>query len=210
MRIYRRIGTAAVIGITIVGLAACGTDTVRDRGAVCDAGNAGEAAGQVAVDVAAELTTEGQALAAIGFQVVDIQPGAAEMPAATEAAADPSPSATTDTGQERTKPGMRPHRLNRVLLRRNTLHGEVVVQTKDGTKTVLVQRGEVTAITDTTMTVKSTDGYRQTWTFGDPIHVIDRRTSVRSKDIAVGTQVGVAGTRDGDASTARLVVIPFK
>ncbi len=209
MRMYRRIGTAAVIGITILGLAACGTDTVRDRGAVGEAGDTGEAAGQVAFDVAAELTTEGQALAAMGFEVADVQPGA-DLPAAVEASADPNPSTTPGSGQERSRPGVRPRRLNRVLLRRNTLHGEVVVQTKDGTRTILVQRGEVTAVTDTTMTVESTDGYRQTWTFGTPIRVVDRRTTVRPKDIAVGTKLGVAGTRDGDASTARLIVVPFK
>lgn len=197
MRKYRRIGVAAVIGVTALGLAACGP------GGATATGGPAAAAGQMAVEVAADLTPEGQALTALGFPEADVEP--ASYAAAT---AEPSPSASADG--ERARPGWRKRHLNRVLLRRNTLHGEVVVQTKDGTKTVLVQRGEVTAIDDKTMTVKSTDGYTLTWTFGDPIRVVERRNTVQPKDIAVGTQVGVGGTKDGDTSTAKLIVVPMK
>lgn len=215
MRMYRWIGAAAVTGITALALVACG-----QGGGVRD---------QAAVEVAAELTTAGQALAGLGFQPADIEPAVlSEPPALGEAVpvsdavsvsetvlpagAVPGPSVSSgdSPGQDRVRPGLRQKHLNRMVPRRDTLHGEVVVQTKDGTKTVLVQRGEVTAVTDTTMTVKSTDGYSQVWTFGDPIRVVDRRTTVQPKDIEVGTQVGVAGTRNGDASTARLIVVPFK
>ncbi len=189
---------AAVIGVTALGLAACGP------GGVTATGDSGAAAGQMAVEVAADLSPEGQALAALGFPAADVEP------ASFAAAATPDPSSSASADGERARPGWRKRHLNRVLLRRNTLHGEVVVQTKDGTKTVLVQRGEVTAINDKTMTVKSTDGYTLTWTFGDPIRVVERRNTVQPKDIAVGTQVGVAGTKDGNASTAKLIVVPMK
>ena len=98
-----------------------------------------------------------------------------------------------------------------MLLRKNILHGEVVVQTKDGgTKTVAVQRGQVTAIDDTSMTVKSTDGFTMTWTFGDSLRVVERRTTIQSTDIKVGTTIGVAGAKDGSGGVARLIVVPFK
>lgn len=97
-----------------------------------------------------------------------------------------------------------------MLLRRNTLHGEAVVQTKDGTKTIAVQRGEVTTIDGDSMTVKSTDGFTMTWTFGDKLRVVERRTTIRSTDIEIGTTVGVAGAKDGDRGTARLIVVPLK
>ena len=97
----------------------------------------------------------------------------------------------------------------RVLLRRNTLHGEVVVQTGDGTKTVLVQRGTVTAVDATSMTVASTDGYTLAWRFGDNLRVVQRRETIQPEQIAVGTEVGVAGARDGDDAVARLVVVPM-
>ena len=98
-----------------------------------------------------------------------------------------------------------------MLLRRGTLHGEAVVRTRDGgTKTVAVQRGEVTAIDGRSMTVKSTDGFTVTWTFGEKLRVVERRTTIRSTDIKIGTTVGVAGAKDGDRSVARLVVVPLR
>lgn len=205
MRMYRRSMVAAVIGVAGLGLAACGPG-----GATATKGAA------AVVEVAADLSPEGQALAALGFRPEEIEPAglaAAEPSPSTGAdgsagtAGDPSPGAGDG---KHARPGWRKRHLNRVLLRRHTLHGEVVVQTKDGTKTVLVQRGEVTAIDDSTVTVKSTDGYTQTWRFGDPIRVVERRTTVQPEDISVGTRLGVAGTRDGDTSTARLIVVPAK
>ncbi len=227
MRIYRRIGVAAVIGVAMLSLAGCGQARSGGTGSEAADSGAGEGSGQVAVEVAADLTPEGQALAALGFQQADIAPAAEAVasesaagtaaseavsadPATSAAAPSPGANAGNGTSRDRARQALRERRVNRVLLRRNTLHGEVVVQAKDGPVTVLVQRGEVTAITGSTITVKSTDGYSQIWTFGDPIRVIDRRTTVQPSDVGVGTQVGVAGVRSGDASVARLVVIPFK
>ena len=83
------------------------------------------------------------------------------------------------------------------------------MQTKDGgTKTVAVQRGEVTAIDGDSMTVKSTDGFTMTWTFGEDLRVVERRTTVQPSEVKVGTTLGVAGAKDGDRGVARLIVIP--
>lgn len=85
------------------------------------------------------------------------------------------------------------------------------MKTRDGgTKTVAVPRGEVTAIDDRSMTVKSADGFTVTWTFGEKLRVVERRTTVRSTDIKIGTAVGVAGAKDGDRGVARLVVVPLR
>ncbi|MCW6011169.1 hypothetical protein K1W54_42495 [Micromonospora sp. CPCC 205371] len=129
------------------------------------------------------LDVEQAALSAIGFE-----------------AADPSPSATPS----RERPRMRG------FLRKNTLHGEIVVDTKDGPKTVVVQRGEVTAIDDDSLTVKSSDGYTIEWAFGDDMRVRERRDTIQPGEVKVGTEVGVAGAKDGDRTVARLVVIPLK
>jgi hypothetical protein len=86
----------------------------------------------------------------------------------------------------------------------------VVVRTKDGNRTVVVQRGTVTAITDTSVTVKSTDGFTLTWTYGDKLRVVEHRATVQPKDVAVGAAVGIAGAKDGDKAVARLIVIPKK
>jgi hypothetical protein len=128
----------------------------------------------------AELPAEAQALAAMGFD-------AALVPAE-------APSGRPD----------RPLRA-RVLLRRNVLHGEAVVQTKDGQQTVAVQRGEVTAINDKSVTVKSADGFTQTWTFGNPLHVLEHRTPVQTSAIKVGGEVGVAGAKESGGYVAKLI-----
>jgi hypothetical protein len=179
MRIRHRLSVlvaTATLGLAaVVGLTACTADL-----------------GQTAVDVAADLTPEGQALAALGFNPT---------------AADPTPTASPDAKGGRVGERAHKRRLARVLLRKNMLHGEVVVQTKNGPKTIDVQRGEVTAISDTTVTVKSSDGFTLTWTFGDPITVLERRHTVQPDQVTVGTRIGVAGTKDGDATRARLIVI---
>ncbi|MEH0822216.1 MULTISPECIES: hypothetical protein [Micromonospora] len=157
------------------------------------------------VEVSAALGVDGQALAALGVDAgeLDVDPVAAPAPSGT-------PQAGPDGKGERATEGHKRHRA-RVLLRRNTLHGEAVVKTRDGgTKTVAVQRGEVTAIDDRSMTVKSTDGFTVTWTFGEKLRVVERRTTIRSTDIKIGTTVGVAGAKDGDRSVARLVVVPLR
>ncbi|MBX7269650.1 hypothetical protein KIF24_28985 [Micromonospora sp. Llam7] len=161
-----------------------------------------DATQETAVEVVAAMGAEGQALAALGFDPVELEPEA------TEPAPGEPPAAEGKTRRERVEE-LRKRRGARVLLRRNTLHGEAVVQTKDGgTKTVAVQRGEVTAVDGDKMTVKSTDGFTLTWTFSDDLRVIERRRSVASTGIKVGTKLGVAGAKEGDASTARLILVP--
>ncbi|SDY16228.1 hypothetical protein SAMN05444365_101886 [Micromonospora pattaloongensis] len=166
-------------------------------------GGAVDGARESAVEVMAAMGAEGQALVALGFDADDVAPDAEPV-----AAPAGSPSAEPRKG-ERGEAARKRHPA-RVLLRRNTLHGEAVVQTKDGTKTVAVQRGTVTAIDGTTITVRSTDGFTLTWTFGDKLRVVERRAEVQPDRVAVGTVVGVAGTKDGDRGVARLIVIPKK
>jgi hypothetical protein len=127
--------------------------------------------------------------------------------AAIAPAASPSASAKAGAGGAGSK---RRHRLLRFAFGKSALHGEAVVKTDDGTKTVVVQRGTVTAIDATSVTVKSTDGFTLTWTFGTPITVIERRSQVQPSAIAVGTQVGLVGDKAGNSPSARLIVVPNK
>jgi hypothetical protein len=148
----------------------------------------------------AALSPEGRALAAMGYDQADLRAAPAD-PA-------PAPSASGSASGPNTK--ARKRALARIMLRRNTLHGEATVQTKNGVQTVDVQRGTVTAIDDRSMTVKSTDGFALTWTFGTPLRVVEHRTTVQPSAIIVGTQVGVAGVKSGGTTTARLIVIPVE
>ncbi|MFY1625698.1 hypothetical protein ACN261_08445 [Micromonospora sp. WMMD723] len=193
---HRGIAVAAtsLLAALTFGVAGCGTAQVAQDGTKA-----------AAVDVAAALGVEGQALAALGLDPVEL-----DLLAAPAASTTPSPQAG-DKGKrgERAKE-LRQRRQARVKLGRNGLHGEAVVQTKDGTRTVVVQRGEVTAIDGDSVTVKSTDGFTLTWKLGDQLRVVERRTTVKASDVKVGTRVNVAGAKDGDASVARLIVVPIK
>ncbi|WBB65889.1 hypothetical protein [Micromonospora sp. WMMD812] len=190
-------GTALLAAVTL-GVSGCG---VAER--------AGQPAREAAVEVAAAMGAEGQALAAMGFDADELD--VVDVAAQASPSAAPTPTATGDKPRRERAEELRKRRQARVLLRKNTLHGEAVVQTKDGgTKTVAVQRGEVTAIDGDSMTVKSTDGFNMTWRFGDDLRVVERRTSVQPSDVKVGTTLGVAGAKDGDAGVARLIVVPRK
>ncbi|MGN9775213.1 hypothetical protein ACTMS0_05460 [Micromonospora sp. H33] len=183
--------TTLLAAVTL-GLTGCGAAQV-----------AGEPAREATVEVAAAMGVEGQALVAMGFDP-------AEMDVATVAGpAVPSPSTSAEPGRRERAEEWRKRRQARVLLRKNTLHGEVVVQTKDGgTKTVAVQRGEVTAIDGQKMTVKSTDGFTMTWTFGPELRVLERRRTVQPEAVEVGSVLGVAGAKEGENGVARLIVLP--
>ncbi|MEU1605573.1 hypothetical protein [Micromonospora matsumotoense] len=190
--------TSLLAALTL-GVAGCGSAQVAQDGTRA-----------AAVDVAAALGVEGQALAALGLDPTELDLLAAPAPAAGESAS-PSPSAGAKGKRAERAQELRQRRQARVLLGRNGLHGEAVVQAKDGgTKTVVVQRGEVTAVDGSSVTVKSTDGFTLTWKLGDQLRVVERRTTVKANDIKVGTRVNVAGARDGDASVARLIVVPVK
>jgi hypothetical protein len=177
-RIGLAMGTLLIGAAALVGLTAC------------DRGTAVASPAEVVSDTA--VSAETQALTALGFDTT----GA---PIVT----DPAPAPSTDASKA-SRAGLKKIRR---YLRKNTLHGEFVVRTKDGTETVDVQRGTVTAIDARTVTVKSTDGFTLTWTFGNPINVLDHRTTVQPSAVKVGTEIGVAGTKDGSTTGARLIVI---
>jgi hypothetical protein len=136
------------------------------------------------VQVPAEASPETVALTSMGFET-GLEP----------ASADPDHA-------------FKGRRALRVQLRKNVLHGETVVQTKNGVQTIEVQRGQVTAVAGTTVTIKSTDGFTETWTIGDKFVVVQNRAKVGASAIKSGAQIGIAGTKSGDTSTARLAVLP--
>ncbi|MEV6636084.1 hypothetical protein AB0M54_35575 [Actinoplanes sp. NPDC051470] len=174
--------TATALGLAaVLGLSAC---------AAGPAPSAAPAA--VADSLDASLGDEVAALEAVGYQ--------------TELAPDPSPSSSAAAPDRKAKRQER-RVAARKFLRKNTLHGEMTVQGKDGVKTVVVQRGTVTATDGKTLTVKSTDGFTLTWTVASDLRVVQDRAKADASAIKNGGTVGVAGAKDGSATTARLVAI---
>jgi hypothetical protein len=157
--------------------------TVSSLGVVAVLGLAGCAA-----PATADFSDEVAALQAVGFDT-----GLAAAPA-------PSASAAPKAGKERRAAVRR-------YLRKNTLHGEITVQGKDGVRTIVVQRGTVTAVSASAVSVRSSDGYTLSWTYGDKLRVVQNRSTVATTAIKSGAEVGVAGARTGSATAARLIVI---
>lgn len=93
---------------------------------------------------------------------------------------------------------------------RQLLHGERVVKDKDGKIiTVDTQRGTVSAVSASSMSVRSSDGTTWMWTLNGTTKVrganLKRETA---SSIKAGETVAVAGERTGDTRTARAVADP--
>ena len=179
MNLRIALATAALGAAALFGLTACGPADASDT-----------------------LTPEASALTALGYDSDDVTASGRLTDSGPDASAAPDASG-------RAKHGRRDALKLRRALAHNVEHGEVVVQTKQGDKTIDIQRGEVTAINDTSVTVKSADGFSQTWTLGNPLRVIERRSSVQASAVKVGTKIGVAGVKNGSIVTANLIVIPL-
>lgn len=84
------------------------------------------------------------------------------------------------------------------------MHGEAVVKTKDGKfVTVYTQRGAVTAVSSTSITVKSADGYTATYAVNADTKVGKDHKPAKIGDIKLGDMVGVVATKSGDTKTAK-------
>lgn len=86
------------------------------------------------------------------------------------------------------------------------LHGEEVVQ--QGTKVVTIEEqvGKVTAVSATSITVKSTDGYTATYVVASTTQVGKSGASAKITAVKVGDTVRVEGTKAGSTVTATHVM----
>ncbi len=84
------------------------------------------------------------------------------------------------------------------------LHGEFVVKKDDGTyQTVATQRGEVTAVSQDSITVKSEDGYSRTYTITEDTLVNAARDGI--DDVKTGNTVTVSAVvADGKATASSI------
>ncbi|GAA2620863.1 hypothetical protein GCM10010411_65940 [Actinomadura fulvescens] len=125
------------------------------------------------------------------------------------AAAKPSPSASP-TASSSAAPDRHKHRHPRLHAARGMrgVHGEMTVR-RDGKFVEMAwQRGEVTARTGTSLTVRSADGVSWTWSTSADTKVRKNRAKAALGDVAGGDQVVVWGDRSGTARTAKIVRVP--
>ncbi|MEU0553452.1 hypothetical protein [Dactylosporangium sp. NPDC006015] len=117
-------------------------------------------------------TRIGLLLSAVILVIVGSLPGVA--------LADPTPGETGQGGQHEN-------------WLKNVLHGEGIVQTKKGPIRVAMQNGTATAATETSVTVRSTDGYTKTWTLAQNAKIYNDHMSVQPGALQAGSMVVVGG-----------------
>jgi hypothetical protein len=87
------------------------------------------------------------------------------------------------------------------------LHGEWVVKQQDGTFVTMVgARGEVTAVSATSITIKAEDGFTATFAVNADTKVRGRDVD-KIADVKVGDRGGALGPKSGDTATARVVFV---
>jgi hypothetical protein len=91
-------------------------------------------------------------------------------------------------------------------LGRRVLHGEVTVQTQEGVKTIVVARGEVTALSKDAITVKSSDGVETSFSVDGDTRYGFRNEPAPTAELKVGEDAFVAGEKSGDRAVAKRVV----
>jgi hypothetical protein len=82
------------------------------------------------------------------------------------------------------------------------LHGEGTVQTKQGKVRVAVQQGTASQASDTSLTVKSPDGFTRTWAVSASTKIVSARTGMEAGRLGSGAKVFVWGTVQGTDASA--------
>ncbi|GAA3095209.1 hypothetical protein JOF29_004112 [Kribbella aluminosa] len=123
--------------------------------------------------------------------------------------ADPTPSASPSTPSQpnqNQKPGGGPGRggFRGEFGLGGAVHGEFVVpKNGGGYQTVAVQRGQVTAVSNDSVTVKSADGYSRTYTLTSNTMVNAARNGIG--DVKTGNTVNVSAVVTNGTATATRV-----
>jgi hypothetical protein len=94
----------------------------------------------------------------------------------------------------------------RHALGRRVLHGEVTIQTREGVKTLVMARGQVTALSGDAITVKSADGVETSFAIDGDTRFGFRNQPAPTAELKVGEDAFVTGERSGDRATAKRVV----
>ena len=87
-------------------------------------------------------------------------------------------------------------------------HGELTVRAGKGTQVVDVQRGQVTAVSATSVTVRSKDGFSATYVVGSSSKVRAAKKAASISAVKTGDRVGVVAVRSGNVVTVRRLADP--
>jgi hypothetical protein len=119
--------------------------------------------------------------------------------ALAETSAPPPPSTPSAAPAS---PGAKAHpKKARHPLARRAEHGEVVLHGKAGDRTVDVQRGIVTAASPSSVTVRSADGFSQTYAFTPTSKVRKQKAASQPSAVAVNDRVGLVAAKGAQGLT---------
>jgi hypothetical protein len=87
------------------------------------------------------------------------------------------------------------------------LHGEVVLsKSGGGTETVLIQRGEVSAVSASSITLKSSDGFTQSYALNADTLVNGQKKGSAAPAVKKAEEAVVSAVKSGSTVTARYVI----
>jgi hypothetical protein len=86
------------------------------------------------------------------------------------------------------------------------LHGEATVQTDNGTKTYVFASGTVSALSGSSITIKSSDNVSTTFAINGDTRYGFRNFSQPQAELKTGQTAWVIGTKSGDTNTATRIV----
>jgi hypothetical protein len=112
-------------------------------------------------------------------------------------------STTPTTGSSTPATGSGKHKHHGLLDRAE--HGQVTVRTKTGTEVIDVQRGLVTAVSPTSITVKSKDGFSATYVVNSATKVSKTGKQSAIGSVASGDNVAIAAIHSGNTDTAKRI-----
>jgi Domain of unknown function (DUF5666) len=116
----------------------------------------------------------------------------------------PTPTATASP-TPKAKPEHRKNwqgpRVNRLAVLRRALHGEVTLAGEQH-RVVVFQRGPVDKVSDTSLTVKSADGYTATYVINADTKVRKSGDKASIAEVKVGDKVLVVANKEGATLTA--------
>jgi hypothetical protein len=136
---------------------------------------------------------------AAGFGIASAVTAAPSPSSAASSSAAPGPA---------DQPGARRHPALRRFLANRVEHGELTVKGKDGKPVVVdVQRGQVTAVSATSITLKSEDGFTASYTVDSDTRVRVGGTRKAIGDVKVGNTAGLMAKKENGTPTAYLVVV---
>ena len=126
-------------------------------------------------------------------------------PTATNTPADTTPTAEPSDERDQDRDRRRPAR-RQLRFMAHALHGEVTLAGEKH-RVIVFQRGTVQNANSETVTVKSNDGFVETYLLSEDTKVREDRKDAGVSDIDASDRILVVATKDGSTLNARRVVV---